>query len=103
MSAEEKAEYQKALKNLGVYTYPRSIFCDNGGSGNRGWDIIYNISMRKIISQSFLDCNKDHYMRIRVASDGTQGNGNEFALDFLELVPKSVYGADGDGEMEDDL
>jgi hypothetical protein len=32
-----------------------------------------------------------------------QENPNEFALDFIELVPKSVYGADGDGEMEDDL
>ena len=103
MSAEEKAEYQKALKNLGVYTYPRSVYCDNGGSGNRGYAIQYNISIRKIISQSFLDCNQDHFMRIRVASDGTVGNGNEFALDFLELVPKSVYGADEGGDMEDDL
>ena len=103
MSPEEKAEYQKALKNLGVYTYPRSVYCDNGGSGNRGYAIQYNISIRKIISQSFLDCNKDHFMRIRVASDGTVGNGNEFALDFLELVPKSVYGADEGGDMEDDL
>ena len=103
MSPEEKAEYQKALKNLGVYTYPRSVYCDNGGSGNRGYAIQYNISIRKIISQSFLDCNQDHFMRIRVASDGTVGNGNEFALDFLELVPKSVYGADEGGEMEDDL
>ena len=42
-------------------------------------------------------------MRIRVASDGKQGLDNEFALDFLELVPKSVYGVDGDGDMEDDL
>ena len=42
-------------------------------------------------------------MRIRVASDGKQGKDNEFALDFLELVPKSVYGTDGDGESEDDL
>jgi hypothetical protein len=24
-------------------------------------------------------------------------------LDYLELVPKSVYGVDGDGDMEDDL
>ena len=103
MSPEEKAEYQKALKNLGVYTYPRSVYCDNGGSGNRGWHLVYNINMRKIISQSYLDSTKDHYMRIRVASDGKQGNNNEFALDMLELVPKSVYGADGDGEMEDDL
>ena len=103
MSAEEKAEYIKSMKNLGVYTHPRSIYCDNGGSGSRGWNIVYNIGMRKIISQSYLDCNQDHFMRIRVASDGKQGNDNEFALDFIELVPKSVYGADGEGEMEDDL
>ena len=44
-----------------------------------------------------------YYMRIRVASDGKAGRDNEFALDFLELVPKSVFGTDGDGEMEDDL
>lgn len=103
MSAEEKAEYIKSMKNLGVYTHPRSLYCDNGGSGNRGWNIVYDIGIRKIISQSFLDSTKDHYMRIRVASDGKQGLNNEFALDFLELVPKSVYGTDGDGESEDDL
>lgn len=103
LSAEDKAEYQKTLKNLGVYTHPRSLFCDNGGSGNRGYNITYNIGIRRIISQTYLDSTKDHYMRIRVASDGKQGNNNEFALDFLELVPKSVYGTGGDGEMEDDL
>jgi hypothetical protein len=102
MGAEEKAEYQKALKNLGVYTYPRTIFRNDGNSGNKGWDCTSKICMRKIISQSFLDSTKDHYMRIRVASDGKQGKDNEFALDFLELVPKSVYGTDGD-EIEDDL
>jgi hypothetical protein len=102
MSEEEKAEYQKVLKNLGVYTYPRSFFRNDGNSGNKGWDCTSSICIRKIISQSFLDSTKDHYMRIRVASDGKQGKDNEFALDFLELVPKSVYGTDGD-EMEDDL
>ena len=100
MTPEEKAEYYKSLKNLGVYPHPRSLFCNSGG---RNYNIIYEIGIRRIISQSYLDSTKDHYMRIRVASDGTQGNGNEFALDFLELVPKSVYGADGEGEMEDDL
>jgi hypothetical protein len=38
-----------------------------------------------------------------VASNGKQGNNNEFMLDYLEIVPKSVYSVDGDGEMEDDL
>ena len=103
LSEEEKAEYIKIMKNLGVYTYPRSVFCDNGGSGNWGYPCVYDIGFRKIISQSYLDSTKDHYMRIRVASDGKQGKDNEFALDFLELVPKSVYGVGSDGETEDDL
>ena len=103
LSKEEKAEYIKSMRNLGVFTHPRSLYCDNGGSGNWGYNTVYDIGMRKIISQTYLDSSKDHYMRIRVASDGKQGNNNEFALDFIELVPKSVYGVDGDGEMEDDL
>ena len=103
LSEEEKAEYYKSLKNLGVYPHPRSLYCDNGGSGSRAFNITYNIGIRKIISQSYLDCNQDHYMRFRVASSGQQGNNNEFALDFLELVPRSVYGTDEGGELEDDL
>jgi hypothetical protein len=103
MSAEEKAEYYKSLKNLGVYPHPRSFYYNSAGSGSKGYNIVAAIGQRKIISQSFLDCNQDHYIRIRVASDGKGGRENEFALDFIELVPKSVYGADGDGEMEDDL
>jgi hypothetical protein len=38
-----------------------------------------------------------------VASDGKQGNNNEFMLDYLELVPKNVYDISGAGQMEDDL
>ena len=59
--------------------------------------------MRRILCQTYIDANKDHYLRFRVASDGKQGNDNEFMLDFFEMCPKSVYGVDGDGEMEDDL
>ena len=103
LSDEDKAEYQKELKNLGVYTYPRTVFRNDGNSGNVGWDCVSKICIRRVISQTYLDSNKDHYMRLRVASDGSQGNKNEFALDFLELVPKSVYGTNGEGEIEDDL
>ena len=58
---------------------------------------------RKIVYQGYVDATKDHYVRFRVASDGKQGNNNEFMFDFWEMVPKSVYGVDGDGAMEDDL
>ena len=104
LSAEAKAEYIKSMKNLGVYTHPRSIYCENGASpGSKAWNITYDIGIRKIVSQTHLDFAQDHYLRIRVASDGSTGNNNEFALDFIELVPKSVFGADEGGEMEDDL
>ena len=103
LSAEEKAEQQKQLKNLGACLYPRSIYHKGGYSGAAEYDITYESSVRRILSQSYLDASKDHFLRIRVASDGKKGNNNEFMLDFLELVPKSVFGVDGDGEMEDDL
>jgi hypothetical protein len=32
-----------------------------------------------------------------------KGNNNEFMLDYLELVPKSVYGVTDEGLMEDML
>ena len=59
--------------------------------------------MRVVLCQTYMDANVDHYLRFRVASEAKQGNDNEFMFDFLELVPKSVYGVDGDGDMEDDL
>jgi hypothetical protein len=62
-----------------------------------------NRTYRRILCQAYLDATKDHFIRFRVASDGKQGNNNEFMLDYLEIVPKSVYGVDGDGQMEDDM
>ncbi len=101
-SDEEKAEEQKLLKNLGVYRDGRSMyhFDPNGG---KNYFLGNERTHRKIICQTYIDATKDHYVRFRVASDGKQGNNNEFMLDFFEMVPKSVYGVDSDGEMEDDL
>ena len=101
MSDEDKAEEQKLLKNLGAYRDPRSLF--HFTSAEKYYFVGNNRTYRRILCQAYFDANKDHYIRFRVASDGKQGNNNEFMLDYLELVPKSVYGVDGDGEMEDDL
>ena len=98
---EEKAEEQKILKNLGAYRGPKSIFSFSQSSktlfANMGG------TYRRIMCQTYMDATKEHYIRFRVASDGKKGNNNEFMLDYLELVPKSIYGVDSDGEMEDDL
>ena len=100
---EDLAEEQKLLKNLGGYRGPRACYniSNNGSQKNYSWGISH--MMRRILCQTYIDATKDHYLRFRVASDGKQGNNNEFMLDFFEMVPKSVYGVDGDGEMEDDL
>ena len=101
-SDEEKAEEQKMLKNLGVYRDGRSMYHFPPG-GTHYYFLGNERTHRKIIYQGYVDANSDHFVRFRVASDGKQGNNNEFMFDFFELVPKSVYGVDGDGEMEDDL
>ena len=99
---EEKAEEQKTLKNLGVYRDGRSMYHFSSG-GSKYYFMGNERTHRKIVYQGYVDATKDHYVRFRVASDGKQGNNNEFMFDFWEMVPKSVYGVDGDGEMEDDL
>lgn len=101
MTDEEKAEEQKLLKNLGAYRSPRTIF--RFDASNKDYFVKQGGTYRRIMCQTYIDASKDHYVRFRVASDGKQGNNNEFMLDYLELVPKSVYGVDSDGEIEDDL
>ncbi len=101
MTDEEKAEEQKLLKNLGAYRAPRSIF--HFSTSDKFFFVGNERTYRRILCQTYMDATKDHYIRFRVASDGKQGNNNEFMLDYLEMVPKSVYGVDSDGEMEDDL
>jgi uncharacterized surface protein with fasciclin (FAS1) repeats len=101
MSDEDKAEEQKVLKNLGAYRAPRSLF--HFDYNNKNYFVGNNRTYCRILCQTYLDATKDHYVRFRVASDGKQGNNNEFMLDYLEIVPKSVYGVDGDGQMEDDM
>ncbi len=101
MNDEEKAQEQKLLKNLGAYRAPRSLF--HFDASNKNFFVGNYRTHRRILCQTYMDATKDHYIRFRVASDGKQGNNNEFMLDYLELVPKSVYGVDGDGDMEDDM
>jgi hypothetical protein len=101
-STEEKAEEQKLLKNLGAYRDGSSQY-HFSSDGNKNFFIGNARTYRRILCQVPIDATKDHYLRFRVASDGKQGNNNEFMLDFFEIVPKSVYSVDGTGDMEDDL
>ena len=102
MTTEDKAEEQKLLRNLHAYRAGRSTYHFDGG-GTKNYFLGNNRTYRRILCQAYIDANTDHFIRFRVASDGKQGNNNEFMLDYFEMVPKSVYSVDGDGAMEDDL
>ena len=99
MTSEEKAEDQKALKNKGYYRGPAGAYY---GTGRAEFETQAN-TPRRILCQVYIDNKQDHYLRIRCASKSKTGNNNEFMLDYIELVPKSVYGVTDDGKIEDDL
>lgn len=101
MTDEEKAEDQKALKNKGYYRGPYGGYHSDGKVINEFVD--NPRTYRIVLCQVHIDPKKDHYLRIRCTSTSNLGNNNEFMLDYLELVPKSVYGVGASGEMEDDL
>ena len=102
MSQEEKAEYQKAIKNLGCYPGPYGGYHTSGGSVINEF-VTNQRTFRRVLCTVYIDPSVDHYIRIRCTSTSKLGNNNEFMMDYLELVPKSVYAVDGEGEMEDDL
>ena len=57
-------------------------------------------TIRRVIYTGPLDGDKTHSVRIRsVWSEG----GAELMFDYIEIVPKSVYGIDTEGAGEDDL
>lgn len=58
------------------------------------------VTVRRVIYTGRLSADKVHTIRVRsVWSEGAA----EFMLDYIELVPKSVYGIDTEGAGEDDL
>lgn len=101
MSDEDKAAEYKNLKNKGYYRGAMGGFCYNGENstqkagnfGNRKY------CLRRVLCTVHIDPTKDHYLRIRCVSTGQ----TEFDLDYLELVPKSVYGVSDGNSVEDPL
>ena len=103
MSQEDLSTDQKVLKNKGYNRGATGGYRYNGEGGStttifatQSWTI------RLVICTTHITPNEDHYLRIRSVST-KQGNDNEFMLDYLELVPKSVYGVTDEGKMEDML
>lgn len=97
---DQKAEDRKTLKNLGFYRGANGGY-RTGGSDQQHFSDIPQ-TLRIVLCTTHMEQDKDYYLRVRAVSS-KQGNNNEVMLDYLELVPKSVYGV-GDGDaQEDDL
>ena len=102
LTEEEKAEEQKALRALGYYRGPYGGY-HSSGSWPPNEFVTNPRTQRVVLYQGTITADKDHFLRIRSASKSKLGNNNEFMIDYMELVPKSVWGSNGSGEMEDDL
>lgn len=101
MTDEEKAEDQKLLKNLGYY---RGAYGGYHSSGSTINEFVDNPrTYRLVLCTVHINPKKDHYIRVRCTSSSKLGNNNEFMMDYLEIVPKSVYGISSSGAMETDL
>lgn len=106
---EETEAAKKNMHNLGWYHGPRSVFnivgeghedgdetvqrsyfCNNGGGG---------YTVRTVLCTETLDENVQHKVRIK----SVWAVGDVVAMiDYIEIVPKSVYGVEGEGKAEDD-
>ncbi len=107
-SAEQN---KKDLHNQGWYHGPASVRCIDINNSNplKDEDLALSNShpfcniantIRRVIYTGYLSGDKRHTIRIRsVWSEG----GAELMFDYIELVPKSVYGIDTEGAGEDDL
>jgi hypothetical protein len=108
---EQLDQVKKDMHNLGWYHGPRSFRMPNNGQGSLKNDLelregnSYGASqraniVRKVIFEGQLDEDKQHTMRIRsVMAIG----GAELMIDYIEIVPNSVYSVDNDDAAEDDL
>jgi len=100
MNDDEKSEDRKTLKNLGFYRGANGGYRTGGSDQQHFSDIA--ATLRIVLCTAHMNQNEDYYIRVRAVSS-KQGNNNEVMLDYLELVPKSVYGVSDGAAQEDDL
>ncbi len=104
-SDEEKEIAKKNMHNNGWYHGPRSVSHynveGNMDGSNAAKTLFCNVScaLRYVLCTATLDENVQHTIRVKsIWAVGTA----LVMLDYFELVPKSVYGVEGEGKAEDD-
>lgn len=81
---EYNEQVNKNLRNNGWMKGPRYFKAASAGP------MVYNNSstVRKILTQEYLEANKTYYLRFKSALDDTN---TEFFFDYIELVPSEIY------------
>ncbi len=106
-SGDAWEQSKKDLHNLGWYHGPVGVRC--GSNFDNDWDLSSSgtspfhtnggHTIRKVIYQGHITADKVHTLRMKsVWAAGTA----QLMIDYIEIVPKNVYGVDGDGKGEDD-
>lgn len=103
---EERIKDFKILKQKGYYRGPYSIFHANKNDPSGAEKFAQQQhTVRKVlctVNISKSDLSKVHTLRIKNVSK-TNASSKEAMLDYIEFVPRSVYGISDDGDTEDDL
>ena len=106
-SEEENQAAKKNMHNLGWYHGPRGVFNIVGeGHEDTEYDAVQKSyfcnnarTVRCVLYTGLLNGGVQHTIRIK----SVWAVGQAVAMiDYLELVPKSVYGVEGEGRAEDD-
>ncbi|MBQ9357185.1 MAG: fasciclin domain-containing protein [Prevotella sp.] len=98
LSRDEKVAERKALKNLDYYRGPMGAYMLQ--SGSHYFLGLHAQSVRRVVCTVHISPDEDHFLRFRNVSNN---GSSELMLDFIEIVPRSVYGVTDEGEPEDDL
>ena len=102
---EEIEAKKKEMHNLGWYHGPAGIFTSQyGKEDGKPMDKSYFCNQggtrRYVLCTAHLDENVKHTIRIK----SVWAVGSALCMmDYFEIVPKSVYGIEGEGKAEDDL
>ncbi len=104
-TGEEQEQAKKNMHNMGWYHGPRSVFnfipfgYEDGANASKLYFCNNNETLRYVLATVNLDEDVQHTIRVKsIWAVGTA----EVCLDYFELVPKSVYGIEGTGKVEDD-
>ncbi|MCD8295321.1 MAG: hypothetical protein LUE27_08795, partial [Clostridia bacterium] len=104
-SSDELEAAKKNMHNMGWYHGPRSVFnfgtegTLDGANATKNYFCNNIHTMRYVLCTANLDEDTQHTVRIKsIWAVGTA----LVMIDYLELVPKSVYGVEGEGKAEDD-